>query len=326
LIYSKDVDGNEFRFEYDNRNNLTAIRYSDGSSKEMNYYSKFKHDCIKRVKDRDGTATSYIFDIYNRKHYKVGTVLEGSDGKKLAESSYEYFVEFNAAGGEYTSRMISSLDGDVTDTEYNKSGLPVKITNKGRETRFRYDQMGNPTYKETNSEITELEYQQVINKVSRIRHRDKVRNVTSEVRYDYDNRGNLLSAEGDGKLATFENDRNGNIISIVMNGKIMRLAFNSDSKPVGMELEEESIALTYSENGGANITGKTANSIAVIERYIRDCSKLVNNEHVPNIYNHGEKCTCHRKLLAENVINMLENVLTELGNTNNKTGAPGLMR
>jgi len=251
MVYSKDVDGNEFRFEYDTRYNMTAIRYSDGTSKEMNYYSKFYYDCIKRVKDRDNTVTSYTFNFDDKMHSKMKFVIVGSDGKKLEESSYEYFSAINAAGGEYTSRLIASLDGDVTDTEYNEFGLPVNIVDNGEETRFRYDQMGHMTYKETPYEIIELEYQPVINKITMVKQYDEQRINFKESRFSYDNKGNLVKASNnEGESVELTYDQIGRIHTLKSPETEISFEYNRNSKPVRISCAGiGDITVTYNDNG-----------------------------------------------------------------------------
>src|SRR5690606_23721887 len=62
LIYSKDVDGNEYKYKYDKIFNLTQIAYKDGTTMDIAYFGRDQNDSVKRVKDRDGTVTEYAYD------------------------------------------------------------------------------------------------------------------------------------------------------------------------------------------------------------------------------------------------------------------------
>lgn len=185
LIESKDVDGNVYRYEYsaDNRHNLTRIVYSDvdpatkkAATMDIAYYGKELFENVKSIKDKSGTFTEYTYkkDPSDKGHLNIGVNIKGKDGKIISSSTYEYFNKYKANGEEWTYRLVSTLDGDKTDTTYNECcGLPLLIKRNGEETAFEYNSRGQVTKKMTPSDVTELTYDAKVSKVSRVVHYSK---------------------------------------------------------------------------------------------------------------------------------------------------------
>src|SRR5690606_8534747 len=66
LVYSKDVDGNEYGFEYDKNHNLTKVVYNPNRAKgEKEDAMAMKYDpktlFVTEIKDRNGEATKYSY-------------------------------------------------------------------------------------------------------------------------------------------------------------------------------------------------------------------------------------------------------------------------
>ncbi|GFO62560.1 DUF6531 domain-containing protein [Geomonas paludis] len=254
LIESRDTDDNKYLFEYDNRHNMTAIHYSDGTSMEMRYHRMEKGENIRSVKDRDGTLTRYDYDFTpeDRSHYKISVEVLDATEKPITKSIYEYFIGVNGVGQTYTRRMITDVDGDRTDTEYNESGgLPLRISRNGETTRFEYDDYGQVTLKETPTEKTEIRYHPTVRKIVWVRRTAIPSGEAQETRFQYDERGNLLQAVDpiQDRKVTLEYDAHGRIA--VMNSKTRRISFtyNNASKPVEIRVDGiGAIHVTYQAN------------------------------------------------------------------------------
>jgi YD repeat-containing protein len=259
LIHSVDVDGNDYRYEYDARHNMTRISYTDGTSMEMAYWALDRKEHIKRVKDRDGTVTTYDYtvDPNDDGHLTVTSDVAGADGTSIFKSKYEYFAKRDARGVEWTQRMISTLDGEVTETVYTEgSGLPLSITRGAEVTKFEYDAKGNVTRKETPTEITELRYDPQVEKVSYV-----ARSYKSEPqsaiwsKFAYDPQGNLLFAENsDNRSVRLEYDEHGRISSMVDQEKRrIEFSYNINSKPIEIRQvvgdKVGRIVITYTPDG-----------------------------------------------------------------------------
>ena len=61
LVYTKDVDGNIYEYQYDPSHNMTRINYTDSPSMEISYHPQSLHQNVRSVNDRDGTLTTYVY-------------------------------------------------------------------------------------------------------------------------------------------------------------------------------------------------------------------------------------------------------------------------
>lgn len=271
LIYAKDSKGAVYQYEYDagHRHNLTKMTYPDQTTMEIDYYPREQFEDVKSVKDRDGTLTEYAYDIdkNNSRHYTVSVKVLGSsdDGgkrKELSASTYEYVNKAKASGEEYTAEMITTIDGDRTDTQYNEDGNPTRIEAGGGVTTFAYDARQHVVLKVTQQEKTELSYDAVANKVTWVRITDLTTGkVTSQDWFSYDAAGNLLTAKSASETIRIKYDGNGRIEEMDSgSGKDIAFAYDNNSKPIkisvlahkgedGKPVPEQSITVTYTAAG-----------------------------------------------------------------------------
>jgi YD repeat-containing protein len=288
LIYAADVDGNVYQYEYDagRRHNMTKITYSDKTTMEISYYPREQFENVHTVKDRDGTLTEYAYDIdkNDSRHYTV-TVKVFAEPEKNAQqrkiistSSYEYLNKAKQDGEEYTAEMITTIDGDRTDTTYNLNGLPLKIQTDQGTTTFAYDARGHVILKTTPTEKTELAYDPAVNKVTWVRITDlSSGTVTSESKFTYDAKGNLLTASSGKTTVTLKYDANGRIAELdPSSGGDITFAYNDNSKPIsitvlahngddGKPVAEQSITVTYSSSGEIQKVDSAGGRAAALE-------------------------------------------------------------
>jgi YD repeat-containing protein len=239
LTSSKDFEGNAYSYKYtsDRRHNLAEIVYADKTSQKVSYYGRDLYENVKSVKDRDGSLTEYTYKIDRDKGFtSVGSLIKGADGKVISESKYEYTLKRKADGEEWTYKLLTSLDGDVTETIYNECcGLPLMIKRGGQETAFSYDVKGRVTRKVTPSEVTDLAYDQGAGKVSKVVKTSKVdKSRSSWSEFKYDPKGNLIFAKNSEKKGVQLNyDTNGRIASMIDQSKRkIMFKYNENSKPV----------------------------------------------------------------------------------------------
>lgn len=258
LVHSKDVDGNVHAYKYsaDKRHNLVEIGYADKSKLEVTYYGRDLHENVKSVKERDGTLKEYTYQSNPRDKGQtlIGVSIKDPKGKVISQSKYEYFVKTRADGEEWTYKMVTSLDGDRTETVYNECcGLPLLIKRGGEETSFEYDSKGHVTKKITPTDITELKYDQKIGKVTMvIKYPKKNKKKKTWSSFQYDAKGNLtLAKNSSGKGAKLFYDSSGRIRTMVdQAGKRIDFKYNENSKPV--EISDPSvgtITVTYNNSG-----------------------------------------------------------------------------
>ena len=231
LTSSRDVDGNSYTYKYDSggRHNLASIGYSDKTTMDISYYGRDKHENVKSVKDRDGTLSEYD---YKEKNNTIGitTSVKGPDGKQVSKSTYEYEIAHHKDGAEWTRKLKTILDGDVTETTYNECcGLPLVIKHGKEETTFAYDTNGHVTEKTTPNDVTKLEYHPKwakVTKVTRYSKKNK-KNVTWST-FDYNESGNLnLAKNSEGKGVRLLDCGNGRIsTSIDQNRRQITCKYN----------------------------------------------------------------------------------------------------
>jgi len=285
LSYSKDDTGieNTFKYTQDQYLNLTEIGYLNdkdarGQPKKMTilYYPPEKNSSVREVINPDGTANDYEYtkDPKNPSYYAVRVILKESNGTKINDSKYEYFSKTRFGGEEYTSKMISTIDGDRTETTYDdKLGYPVKIVNNGRTTSMEYDVKGRMVKKTTPLETTELTYDPVAGKVSRVSR--KIRSGTvlwSEFQYDRAT-GNLTYARNNEKKSVkLLYDQQGRIVALVDEGnRQLRFKYNDLSKPIEIsDAKLGTVKFTYKNsgevdkiesNGGANVATEVMHAL-----------------------------------------------------------------
>lgn len=258
LTYSKDTDGNTYTFKYssDKRHNLVEIGYSDKTTMKIGYYGRDQFENVKSVKDRDGTLTDYTYDKVagEKNSLKVGVNVKTSEGKSVSLSVYEYVFRTKSNGEEWTYRMVSTLDGNRTETTYNECcGLPIFIKRGNEETAFNYDTKGRVTKKVTPNEVTELAYDPKVGKVNRVVRYPKANKKKVEwSTFQYDTRGNLMVAKNSsGAGVNLFYDNLGRIKTMMdQNKKQITFKYNENSKPI--EITDPgmgSITVAYANNG-----------------------------------------------------------------------------
>jgi YD repeat-containing protein len=273
LVSSKDVDGNSYQYAYGDgkkgdggkRHNMVEIAYSDKTSTQVEYYGRDKQESVRAVKDRDGTRTAYSYDTdaSDKSHTSVAVAIKGSDGKDISNSKYEYFIKRKADGEEWTYKMVTTLDGDRTETSYNECcGLPLLIKHGGEETAFAYDSKGHVTKKITPSEITELAYDPVVSKVTKVKRYSKTNpKSASWSEFTYDNKGNLtLARNSEKKGVKLFYDANGRIKSLVdQSSRRIDFKYNENSKPIEItDPQLGTITVSYTNSGEIKKVESTA--------------------------------------------------------------------
>ena len=271
LIESKDVDGNLYTYKYssDGRHNLVEIGYSDKTTLSITYYGIDKRENVKSIKDRDNTVTNYDYKFDGDNHLTVTVKISSEEGKLLSTNVYEYFKEFKENGEKFTKRLITVFDGDKTDTDYDKKCvLPKEITRGSEKTTFKFDDLCHVVEKVTPTEITRLQYDPKVSKVSRVAHYSLAdqKEIDWSV-FGYDSRGNLDTAKNSqGKGVKLAYDDYGRISAMVDEKKEeIDFKYNSESKPIEIrDPKLGSITVDYYNSGDIkNVESKAGHEIAV---------------------------------------------------------------
>lgn len=242
LVYSKDIQGNEYGFSYDKSHNLTSVIYNPNRSKDepldaMKMVYEDKTGFVTSVIDRNNESTSYKYGANSKNpddHYWTEVTKVGFNGKPVT-NKYEYEIKTKPDGAKYTYRILTNISGIKTETIYSECcGLPLKIARGKHVTNFEYNEDGLLTKKaSTKGDFVKIEYKKDINKIA------KVTNSDGWTSFDYDKKGNLVKAiNSKGKAVLLIYDNKGKISKMVDRNKSTKktrtLAFqyNSIGKPV----------------------------------------------------------------------------------------------
>lgn len=247
LTGSKDTDGNVYGYKYsDNgRHNIVQITFPDKSTMGLGYYDVKQGETVKWVKDQNGAVTEYGYggDSINGFDYFTTTAVKNPEGKLISKAKYEYFEKLKSDGERFTYKVNTDIDGDKTETIYNECcGLPLVITQNGKKTTFEYDTFGHVTKKISPTEVTQLEYDNSIGKVSRVTKIPKEGGAKPQwAAYNYDKAGNLIGAKNSaGQGARIVYDFNGRIKALVdQDSRTLEFTYNEASRPV--EIKDKSI-------------------------------------------------------------------------------------
>ena len=262
LVYSKDDSGveNSFKYTRDEYLNLTEIGYLNekndkGQQKRMaiQYYGPDKKNSVKSVANPDGSVIEYDYVLSAPDHYSVKVLTKDSNGAKITDAKYEYFFKPRKDGEEFTWKMITNMDGDVTETVYDdRLGFPAKVTRNGRVTTMEYDLKGRMVKKTTPYESTELTYDQKAGKVSKVVKKLKSGTVRwSEFQYDPSNSNLVFARNSEKKSVKLVYDSK-NLIHALVDDQNHTLTFkyNELSRPIEIQDSKKgSVKFTYKNSG-----------------------------------------------------------------------------
>ena len=268
LIKSIDTAGNTYAFEYDNAHNLTKLTTKKADSKlthteQISYWplappGAFQPGSggVKKRTFRTGMEKSYTYwaDPKNpRLHTKTNVTTTRKNGTK-SEASYEFWRKRRQDGSLYKHRTVSNVRNVITETIYNSCcGQPIKITKGKAVTTFQY-YPGSQLLKQKSDprEVKNWVYSNKhFGKPVKITIKDKKTNLTRQVSFGFNKRGNLRHAKtSDGKSISIAYD-NRNRMKVLVDHKKRRilLNYNASSKPELIQQQGVgSIRLIYDKN------------------------------------------------------------------------------
>ncbi len=264
MVYSRDEKGevNTFAYAADAMKNLTEIGYpgeknakGEPSKMSIGYYGRENNWGVKKVINRDGTSNDYEYfrTAKDPNYYGVRVLNKDRDGSTISDAKYEYISKVRAGGEVYTAKMISTVDGDKTETTYDeKLGFPVRIVNDGRETNMQYDQKGRMIKKVTPIETTEMTYDLKVGKISKVVRKMKSGTVLiSEFSYDPKSGNLTLAKNNEDKQVKLVYDSQGRIRAMSDKaGRQLTLKYNEQSKPIEIaDTKLGVVKFTYKNSG-----------------------------------------------------------------------------
>lgn len=256
LVYAKDVVGNEYVYEYNNRHDMTRIIYNisreEGEpidAKSMEYEDKTGY--ISKITDRNGDVTYYNYHVYynedgskDNNHYGTSVTKVGWNGKNVT-NTYEWYIGVKSNGERYSKIIETNINGVKTKTTYDEiCALPIEIIRGNRKTTFKYNNRCLMIEKDNGNEQILTKYHPTLEKIT------YVKNNEGETFFEYDDRGNLIHAKSSNDWVKLYYDDNGKIEKMSQSDKILIFKYNDIGKPISIEIEGEgSIQVEYDKYG-----------------------------------------------------------------------------
>lgn len=292
LVESVDMEGGKYGYSYDEKHQLTEIKYTDGSSWQMSYAG----GAVTRVIDRHGERTDYSYGYLETdkkgvsKSYFTNTTRyqmnEKGEYEKQREKYVMYEISIDENGVPWTTHKMTRLNGRETAVDFHRCGTPRRIIRGDAEVLFEHSANCDLIAKETSAYSVKLVRDPDNGKVTRISETVKATKKISWTSYEYNDSGDLIHAknsEGD-EVRIVHNDLGliSEMIDPVSKTSLL-FAYNKARKPVKIELQNVGvIAVEYSSDGEidkVDSDGGHEVSLRVTEEYQR-LLKLMKSPHI----------------------------------------------
>ncbi|MBF0315686.1 MAG: hypothetical protein HQK50_07875 [Oligoflexia bacterium] len=229
-----------FEYTYDSNNLLLKVLHKDKTTIEIDYDKQRFY--VTKYKDRSGNVVSYKYGRSKKNPetaYWTEALREDFWGKPQT-IRYEYEEKKRADGSSYDYRNAVVEKGVLREIIYDeKSGHPLKLISGKYVSNFKYNEDGLLLERVSNrGEFIRYQYDKRVRKVA------KVENNFGSASYNYDQRGNLVSASTDHglKLNLFYNSK-GMVSKVVhenwqeKNRHSMEFEYNIMGKPSKIVVE-----------------------------------------------------------------------------------------
>ncbi|MFT4559929.1 MAG: YD repeat-containing protein [Porticoccaceae bacterium] len=251
LVRSRDTQGDVFEYDYDSNHNLTQIAYADETTFNIRYSSE---QFVDRITYRNGDELRYIYeqDPKNPSYHYWTTVKSTGFNGRVRTNRYEYWIKTREDGSNYTQRILTNINGLVTDTLYDgRFSQPIEISRGNKKTTFEYDSAGRLARKQTPSSVIALKYHPVHAKITEVTESDLDGKLVKSSAFEYSETGNLLHAENSkGQTVELTYDSKGHIRKVKFNDETLLMTNNDVGKPIRIEMEGVgSIDVEYDDFG-----------------------------------------------------------------------------
>lgn len=262
-----------YTYEYDELHNLTKAGWPDKTFVAIKYDKK--NDWVIAFADRDKCIEQYKYEFSENdpKNHYWSTVKKTCGKEVTADNKYEFWHDQRKDGQYYLQRVMTSVNGNVTDISYHPVfGKPVSIRRNTERVSYEYYPDGLVKVKASPNVRMAFEYDSALKKVSSVSStyfNDKGQKaLTKATQFKYDSKGNLVFAQNsDGQKINMTYDNRGRIATITDHAK----------KVVKIEYEERygkpsvvtrpglgTIVVSYKPNGEINkVDSKEGPSVAM---------------------------------------------------------------
>jgi YD repeat-containing protein len=262
-----------YTYEYDDLHNMTKASWPDKTFIALKYDKK--NDWVTSFTDREKCVESYAYEFAQndpKSHY-WSTVKKVCGKETLADNKYEFWHKQRPDGQYFLQRVMSSVNGNVTDITYHDVlGKPLSIRRNSEKISYEYYPDGQVKVKASNNVRMTFEYDPQNKKVSQVSSaffNDKGQKVnTKSSTFKYDSKGNLTYAQNsDGQKINMTYDNKGRIASITDQAKkVVKIDYEDRyGKPsVVTRPGLGTIKVSYKTNGEINkVESKEGPSVAM---------------------------------------------------------------
>ncbi|RMH41242.1 MAG: hypothetical protein D6694_09260 [Gammaproteobacteria bacterium] len=252
LVWSKDIDNNVYRYQYDKVFNMTSIFYSDGRERRITYDSRM---FVRMVQKKGGETVLYDYGVLDPDrpdlHYFTEIVKKDSSGHEYARSRAEYHTAERADGSLYTQKVATVVNGIRTETIYNRNGLPLSIRRGKGITTFKYDKKGRMIEKNRDGQVTRLAYNEK-GKITRVENRLEGDPDYAEItHFYYDQNQNLIKAsDTKGHDIRLKYDSQKHVAEMLSGKGTLLFTYNERGKPIRIADDKgRAIVIRYGASG-----------------------------------------------------------------------------
>ena len=258
LVEAQTQGGGQRSYRYDDRHAMTLFQEGKDNPEVVSYFDGRQQFRVKSVAGSGGSLSAYSYQVDRADPLQYGTRIVTTERGEAGEEqettvTYQYQERSGKGNSNWLEKKVIDYGYQKKETLYSERRTPLAITVDGDRTSFRYDGKGRLQAKErANGEVTELEYDPVADKVSRVRsyNRSDLGRFT-ETKYRYDEQGNLVSArDGAGRSVTMTYDAARKIGSMVVGTRTLSFTYGKSGKPVRIEVAGlGALVVTYDDAG-----------------------------------------------------------------------------
>ena len=256
LVKTKDIANNIYVHEYDSSYNMTAIRYSNGTSMLMEY-DPSTFFCIK-VTEPNGNSTEYEYKTFfdaegnvNDNHYATLVLSKKKGTAKTDSAYYEYEIKDKPDGSSYLYHFIYKQNSDVFEEINNEQcEMPDYVIKSNQKHSFTYNQNCIPVSKENDSVLVKAVIDSNWNKASSLHIHYKKTNTATERRFIYNNSGNPVRITEDTVITTITYSKSQKVTRIANAQTTLLYKYNSFDQLIAVTLNgTDELLFVYDKDG-----------------------------------------------------------------------------
>lgn len=214
-----------YTYEYDDLHNLVKATWPDKTFIALKYDKQ--RDWVLSFTDREKCNESYKYEFAQNdpKNHYWSSVKKVCGKDVLADNKYEFWHKQKADGQYYLQRVMTTINGSVTDIVYHEVfGKPLSIRKNADRIAFDYYPDGLVKTKTAGNTKMDFQYDANFKKVSEVSttfFNDKGKVAASKTaQFKYDTKGNLSYAQNsDGQKINMTYDNRGRIATITDQAK-----------------------------------------------------------------------------------------------------------